>query len=419
MVTTETLQESIETWRLLSNKKLDDLLWESFRKKVFPCKRINLNPGTLGTPSIYVEEAFGQFWENDLKAFPLGIYQSGRNSIRAARERAKRIWNFEHHEMAISFSGSSCLNLLCLEILLKFHREKRKAPFRVLTTLHEHIGGIGFFLNHPDCTVKFLKERDDKGRNDLSFFESTIERFQPDIFVASAYEYDLACFNPIQKWSEMIQNKIPSCIFILDIAQSIGISSIDLFEVDFALGSTHKWLFGPPGLGLLWLRKDRLEWLKAISWNGEWIDQQAPLSKFEITGGHYFPMYKALEKSLLLYSAIGQKTILERSNFLCAYFATELYTFFKNKNIKVEFYGLKGNLDAQEINNPESYCGYFSVDIKGIDSYPVYMYLNENKAHIKCIKKNELNLLRFGFPYYESIPRLKSILNLIRNFFES
>ncbi len=37
--------------------------WERFRAVLFPGERVNLNPGTLGTPSTWVRQAMSGFFD--------------------------------------------------------------------------------------------------------------------------------------------------------------------------------------------------------------------------------------------------------------------------------------------------------------------------------------------------------------------
>jgi UDP-sulfoquinovose synthase len=52
------------------------------------------------------------------------------------------------------------------------------------------------------------------------------------------------------------------------------------------------------------------------------------------------------------------------------------------------------------------------------DPYVLYTKLNEMGIHVKCIKNKALNgklynILRFGFPYFESKERLEIVLRKI------
>lgn len=61
------------------------------------------------------------------------------------------------------------------------------------------------------------------------------------------------------------------CLFFLDAIQGLGVFPLDVSsaEVDFFAADGHKWLLGPEGAGLLYVRRERLNNLRPlmIGWN--------------------------------------------------------------------------------------------------------------------------------------------------------
>ena len=388
--------------------------WSDFRKKVFPSSRLNLNPSTLGTPSVFVQEASENFFKGDKRSYPLELYCSGRKALKEARSIATEIWGGEKHRICITQSSSQIQNLLLLNIILNFYREKKKRPFKVMTTPHEHYGGVGFFLRRADIQTFFLKESE---ISNLKNFETIVRDVRPNIFFASHVSYDKAKVFPVKDWFSILKKKDKECITILDLAQSFALLKVVLSQdVDFAFSSSHKWLFGPYGLGFFWIHTQKIDYLKALYWNGERLDHEYDLSSFEIAGSQDFAKYASLKAALELHREITRDIIFRRSCNLAAYLAARLSKCFEKYGIKAKFYGVNGIISQDVIDNPSQYCGFFSVDFKDLDTYSIYQILNQNKIHVKCIKKGTLNILRFGIPYYETEGRLEKVIQEMSKF---
>ena len=86
------------------------------------------------------------------------------------------------------------------------------------------------------------------------------------------------------------------------------------------------------------------------------------------------------------------------------------------KYFQQEIAGLmKKHAISGEISESHEEIGILSVNFEGFDPYPLYMALNNAKIHCKCIKDadsagNKRQIMRFGFPYYETKSRLQTAL---------
>jgi hypothetical protein len=67
-------------------READEAPWEALRLEHFSGERLNLNPGTLGTPSADVRRAMTAFREEDGEAYGLGRSPSrcGGRPLRSA-----------------------------------------------------------------------------------------------------------------------------------------------------------------------------------------------------------------------------------------------------------------------------------------------------------------------------------------------
>ncbi len=411
------LGDEISKWEVLRLKDLESTNWSEFQAEVFPYQRLNLNPSTFGSPSIYCRKGYEHFFQDDMEAYPLGLYQKGREEIAHVRSLAHGLWGSTHHYLNISQSSSQIQNLLILNLLLYFYKKKRTPPFTVLTTMHEHTGGVGFFIDKKEMSVEYLSECE---INDLDRFQNRVQKLKPDIFFSSHLAYDTGFEFPVDEWSVSVKKLSPGCITLVDYAQSLGLLPINPSrEIDFAFASSHKWLMGPYGLGFIWVSHSIFSEFDAIQWNGEILDKEWIGSGFEMRGGHSLGTYAALSSSLLLYKVISVGLVLARSHTLLLHLVRGLDEIFTHFDISIQYSSRTGFLSSNHFLRTEQYAGYFSVHFEEIDPYPIYCYLNEHSVHVKCIKKENTNLLRIGTPYYESKERLNKALELLEDLFKN
>ena len=385
-----------------ASEEREEVVWEKFREEYFPNSRINLNPGTISAPSELVKKSRTESIEAiELDSHPLGIYDKGRESLLKIRKLCNELWTTpEKYEVIITHSTSQTINLLSLALLRSLSK-KESAPYRIISTEHEHYGGIGVFRNMPEYDVNFLGE-DVLSNEEL--LKEKISQIQPHLAFFSHVYYATGCAAPVEKWSSIIKAIMPECKIIIDAAQSLGLYELPLGgNADLVIASTHKWLFGPQGGGLAWIKDDFRVWIEGFYWCGHWLDTNPPTEMFSIPGGQDFLLYPGVLASLELYKNVGMEVIRERSAYLARYWKSELENLLSEQGIEFLF------LDAEDgIANK----AVVSLAFPEFDPYPLYKYMDEHLVHVKCIKDYRINgkvyhILRFGMPYFETIERLK------------
>ena len=378
----------------------DEMYWEIYRDQFFHSDRINLNPGTLGTTSNPVKRIrYHQQTSKNLEAFPLGSYEHGRRSHGEINKLCAELWPSEGYKLTVTHSTSQTINLLALSMLRKFQHND-KGPYKILTTTHEHDGGIGCFRNLPEYEVHYVE---DDVLADPIKFGKTLKELQPEIAFFSHVYYDTGNVTPVVGWCATVRKLLPNCKIIIDAAQSLGLYQLPFSDADVVLGSTHKWLFGPHGGGLLWLKDSFYQWLEGMYWSGIGLSYNPEVAPLSIPGGQDFQMYPAIEECLKLFKQAGQKNVLERSSYLRRKFQKMLDEIFTFNEIEHVF-----------LNNDEV-SPLIAIGFTDFDPYPLYKFLNDQQVHLKCIKNHPVNnidyhILRFGIPYYETADRLNYVL---------
>jgi UDP-sulfoquinovose synthase len=385
------------------NAVTDEERWRSFREQYFYTDRINLNPGTLGTASSVVKNVRRSIAvTNAIEGNPLGMYDFGRKNLSEIKALCNELWPSKGYELVVANGTSQTINVLALAMLRSF-TEAGKRRFKVITSKHEHPGGIGVFEHLPEYGVHYL---DDETLNDEEKFRNAVEQIQPDVAFISQVYYASGNFSPFESFCSITKSVVPSCKVILDVTQSVGLQDIPFGTADVVIGSLHKWLFGPHGSGITWMKREFHQWIKGLFWNGVGLSTEPHLSKMSLQGGQDFIMYAEILEALKLYKEVGKDLVLERSAYLSDVFREKI------SGVLTKF-----NLD-HKILNTTGKAPLLSVGFEDYHPFELYAALNENGVHCKCIidyKKGgkSFHILRFGIPYFETLDRLEQAIGIL------
>ncbi len=378
--------------------------WAKFRKEHFHSRRINFNPGTLGTPSERVKHArIFTAKSDEIEAHPLGLYEYGRKCQDEIQVLCKDIWKSPGYYSMVVHGTSQTLNLIALSMLRVLHKED-EGPYRIITTEHEHIGGIGCFENIPEYEVHYL---DDKTLEDKDALKKKIEQIKPHIAFFSHVYYDTGSKTPALEWAKIFKKYAPDAKIIVDAAQSLGVMDLPFGNADVIVGSAHKWLFGPHGGGLIWMKNSFKNWIQSLYWSGHGLIADADLESLSIPGGQDFMLYPAMLEALNLYKCVGKDIVFQRSAMLANWFQKKLVDAISP--LKSDYVFLNNTMNSPVI----------SLAFREFDPYPLYKSLNDRHIHIKCIKDHKVgdkvyHILRFGFPYFETLDRLEYAIGQIK-----
>jgi len=236
-----------------------------------------------------------------------------------------------------------------------------------------------------------------------------VEELQPHAAFISHVYYDTGNIAPVSNWCRTVKQYAPECKIIVDAAQSLGVYDPPFGDADVIVTSTHKWLYGPHGGGLTWMKHAFHQWIEGMYWNGNAVTNRMHAERMGIQGGHDFMLYAAIAASLQLYKDTGKEVIYERSCRLSAAFCKELENILTKNDITYTF-----------LNN-EYGSPVIALAFTDYNPYELYKDLNTIGIHLKCINDHEVgdqvyNILRFGIPYYESMDRLNGALKEIAIF---
>ncbi len=376
-------------------------------------RRVPLNPGTLGVPSLRVRQAMREACDADERfAWPLGSYASGREGLARARTLAGEVWGGP--PVAIAGGTTSLVNHLVLSLSGHLRRERpAEAPYVVLTSGHEHEGGISGFEAHPDFRVVYAP---DESLSDPQRFADVARAERPHVIFLSQCTWTDGRLLDTRALIQAARALHPEAWAIVDAAQVVGNGLPDLEGGDLTLASAHKWLCGPAGTGFAWVHARAREAL-AWSWTGHALDPESPLARFEAMGGQDFARLHGVAASIDLLKQAGREAAEARSAGLSRLLATGLHAELGACGIPHAFLDPFSGRWSEE--TPEKLAGIVTVRFPEWDPYPAYAALDARGVHLKCIKGRTptgtvLQQWRLGVPWHTSEDQLGRALHTLR-----
>lgn len=142
-------------------------------------------------------------------------------------------------EVHLSFGSTFIANTLVISISAFLGRK----PI-VLALEGEHEGAKSPFQNYTNLKIFESYEK---------LEEFVLNSDLIDGFLISTFRYRDGKKNPIEKIWELRNEKVPNAFIIADLAQNFSVNKISFKYFDIGFASTHKWLAGAMGQGVLWI----------------------------------------------------------------------------------------------------------------------------------------------------------------------
>jgi selenocysteine lyase/cysteine desulfurase len=206
-----------------------------------------LNTGGLGPSPRPVISAFDEAW--------LELEQhceTGHGQRAEVRRRACEFLGCGADELAFTRSATEGMNLVARGLGLAHGDE-------VVMTTHEHPGGaMPWFAVREDTPIEIRTcEPGTGGADSLELLSDTLSD-RTRVVMVSHITCTTGLVMPVREIADLCRERGIVCV--IDGAQAVGQIPVDLDELgcDFYVASGHKWLLGPKGTGVLYVRD---EWL--------------------------------------------------------------------------------------------------------------------------------------------------------------
>ena len=223
------------------------MLTEQSRLADFPslANRVYLNTAAEGIPPKAVLDSLVQYGQDKLLGMDGRLLHQEQWS--QAREKVARFMGFRAEDIAICSCSSEAYNLALLALRLNDGDEV------IINNLDFPAGSTPWLSNTSKATVKVWRHKD--GVLDPKDLAELLTP-QTRLVNTSLVSYYNGFAIDVDEISEVVR-KHSNALFAVDVTQAFARSPLHLKNVDLVVSSTHKWLLGPHGGGLIAVSPER------------------------------------------------------------------------------------------------------------------------------------------------------------------
>ncbi|MCI0691722.1 aminotransferase class V-fold PLP-dependent enzyme [candidate division KSB1 bacterium] len=385
------------------NDANDERYWALVREQ-FPLarERAYLNTGGLGaSPYVVIDAVVSRMNELE-KISETGHSEQLWSSI---KQKAAALLGCDAEEIAYTRNATEGINIVCNGLPLKRGDE-------VITTTHEHVGNAVPWLarqKRDGIVLKLFEPSTKSAQENLDRIERLISKRTRVISVPHATTTTGQVL-PVKEIAAMAKAR-NSWLFV-DGAQTAGMLIFNLHDIgcDAYATSGHKWLVGPKGTGLLYVRKDMLDIIQPIE-VGAYSDKSHDLLTGELTfhptaqryeyGTVSTPLFVGLGAGIDFLMKIGMENVWNRDAAL----STALLD------------GLKEipNVEILSPLNQAERSAMITFKMKNIDYLKLQSFLTEKyKLRTRGVGEVGVNALRTSWHIYNSFEEVNRVLEGVR-----
>lgn len=237
--------------------------WERIRREFLLAPGlIHLNCGSLGaTPRVVLEAVAG--YMRELESDPVHqLYGPMGEAMEGVRRHAAGFLGAAESEVAITRNTTEGMNLIATGLRLK-------AGDEILTTTHEHAGGLSGwqYLAERDG-VKIVQVRmPAPAPGEAAILELLAAAMTARTRVCSVSHVDTLTGLQMPLKGIAAITRPRDILLVADGAQAPGMLAVDVkaLGVDAYASSSHKWMLAPKGSGLLYIRREVQDRIRPVS----------------------------------------------------------------------------------------------------------------------------------------------------------
>ncbi len=187
------------------------------------------------------------------------------------------------------------------------------------------------WMNLSDRGVEVRRVPTELGRADLDRLADACDE-RTRIVTVSWVSYSSGWRNDLERLAEIAHDR--GALLFIDAIQGLGVFPLDVARtpIDFLAADGHKWLLGPEGAGMLFIRQEHLDWLRPIGVGWGSVVHWQDFARIELIlrdeaaryegGSQNMPGMVAFGASLKFLLGFGTEAIAERvlevSDMACA-----------------------------------------------------------------------------------------------------
>ncbi|MCC6722523.1 MAG: aminotransferase class V-fold PLP-dependent enzyme [Bacteroidia bacterium] len=376
--------------------------WKMLRLQ-FPLQSslIYLNNGTMGiSPYSVIEAIYNKIISINTK----GQYGGGDHET---IEALAKFTGADKDEIAFTHNVTEGNNIIAQGLPLKKGDE-------VILTTHEHVGGALPWLNRAKNDGIILKAVNLGNTSDetLANIEKLINK-KTKVIAVPHIPCTTGQVLPAKRIATLAKEK--GIFSFFDGAHGAGMLNLDLHDIacDFYSSCCHKWMLGPKGTGFLYIKKEKLEFLKplmvgAYSDSGWDMLSNPPTMNGYCGNAHRFyygtqsaELYEGIQAAIKFHETIGKQNIEDRVKYLTEYF---------RENLK----NLGSNIEIVTPEEAVSRAAVTGFRMKTITMQKFQEAASKENIIIRIVPENNVNVIRVSTHIYNQKSDIDKLLDIIK-----
>ncbi len=299
---------------------VDENFWKQVADQfIFEPNLRYFNNASLGPSPVIVQEATKKF-RDTLDAFPSKyMWGDWKDDIEKVRSEVAALFSVSNEEIALIHNTTEGMNLIARSFNLTEGDE-------IIVADHEHPSGtIPWEVWQESQAINIIRPElpilPDDIDEIVEVYKNAITSKTKIISICHIVNTN-GMMLPIKEISKMAHDH--GILVAVDGAQSAGMLSIDLHDLDcdFYAASSHKWLFSPKGVGVLYAKKESQPFLKPLMVARGHEDKS--IRRLENYNTRNYPEVLGLGAAVAFYNKIGKEKINQRSLDLKSYFISQI-----------------------------------------------------------------------------------------------
>jgi isopenicillin-N epimerase len=383
----------------IAESSQDDSYWQMISSQFeFEPGLTYFNNGSLGPSPRIVRDATETF-RRQLDLFPSKyMWTDWWDDRERVRQTAAGFLGASPDEIALTHNTCEGLNLVASSLQFQPGDE-------IIASPHEHHTGVVPLQHFQESRgVQLVRPQlpllPTSSQELLDVFTAAITPKTRAILVCHIVNTN-GMIMPVKELCEIARQK--NIRVIVDGAQAVGMIPVNVAELgcDFYAASGHKWVFGPKGTGLFYVRKDRMDELSPLIVSKAYYHQNNA-RKFENYNTRNVPEVLGLGVALDYLSMVGLQNLYERVLSLKSYLRK-----------RVEASRL---LSLETPEDDSLSAGITNVSVSGKEAHAVANVLDTEYA-INCrpMQILGLNSLRVSTAVYNRFEQVDQLIDVLEN----
>lgn len=380
----------------------DERFWR-FVQRQFPLEEdlIYMNNGGLG-PSPYpvIDAIYSAMLELER------ISETGHQLVEEVNKKAARFFNCDKDEIGITRNATEGMNIIARGLALKKGDE-------VLMTTHEHPGGgIPWLALAQDRGIRVRLFEPGMSRDEnLKIIQASISPRTKVLAISH-----ITCTNglklPVEELAEICRAR--KIFFVLDGAQVLGMIPVDFQKLgcDFYTSSGHKWLCGPKGTGVLYVRNEMKDFWRPthVGAYSETVYQLDEL-KLELGtsarhveyGTRNTPEILGIGAAIDFLDAIGMEHVAERGRSLASHLKEQLQSI---NNVQV--------ITPMEPDSSASIVSFKILNHAKTHGELTGQFKQDFKIRLRPVGEHGLNAIRASLHIYNNFEQVDRLVEAVK-----